>query len=65
MNPTRGKSLFYSFSFEGGPIGGNVKAITNVVEAKYFRPINKRRNVLAFHFAGSFVTGYGGLDLPA
>ncbi len=61
-NPTHGRSLFYSASLEG--LGGNVKAVTNVVEAKYFRPINRKRNVLAFHFAGAFVTGYGGLDVP-
>jgi outer membrane protein insertion porin family len=64
MNPTRGKSLFYSFSFEGGPLGGNVKALTNVMEAKYFRPIYHNRNVLAFHFVASFATGYGGRELP-
>jgi outer membrane protein insertion porin family len=62
INPTHGKSLFYSVSLEG--VGGNVRALTNVVEAKYFRPINRKRNVLAFHFAGAFVTGYGGLDVP-
>lgn len=64
MNPTHGKSFFYSFSFEGGPLGGNVRALTNVVEAKYFRPVYHRRNVLAFHFVGSFATGYGGRELP-
>ena len=58
MNPTTGKSLFYSFKVEG--LGGNVKAITNVVEAKYFHPINHKRNMLAFHFVGSFATGYDG-----
>ena len=64
MNPTHGKSFFYSFSFEGGPLGGNVRALTNVVEAKYFRPVYHKRNVLAFHFVGSFATGYGGRELP-
>ena len=64
MNPTHGKSLFYSFSFEGGPLGGNVRAITNVLEAKYFRPNYHNRNVLAFHFVSSFATGYGGRELP-
>ena len=51
MNPTSGKSLFYSFKLEG--LGGNVKAaISNVVEAKYFHPTYHKRNVLAFHFVG-------------
>jgi outer membrane protein insertion porin family len=62
MNPTGGKSLFYSFKIEG--LGGNVKALSNVLEAKYFHPINHKRNVLAFHFVGSFVTGYNGLVAP-
>ena len=62
INPTGGKSLFYSFKIEG--LGGNVKALSNVVEAKYFHPINRKRNVLAFHFVGSFVTGYNGLVAP-
>jgi outer membrane protein insertion porin family len=62
MNPTTGKSLFYSFKVEG--LGGNVKAMTNVVEAKYFHPIYHKRNVLAFHFVGAFATGYGGRVAP-
>jgi outer membrane protein insertion porin family len=62
MNPTSGKSLFYSFKVEG--LGGNVRAMSNVVEAKYFHPINRKRNVLAFHFVGAFATGYGGRVVP-
>ena len=62
MNPTRGKSLFYSFKLEG--LGGNVRAISNVVEAKYFHQTYHKRNVLAFHFVGSFVSGYNGRVTP-
>jgi outer membrane protein insertion porin family len=65
INPTHGKSFFYSFSFEGGPLlRGNVKAMTNVFETKYFRPINKKRNVLGFRFLTAFASGYGGQELP-
>jgi len=65
INPTHGKSLFYSLSFEGGPVlRGNVQAITNVFETKYFRPVNKKRNVLGFRFLTSFATGYGDRVLP-
>ncbi len=64
INPTGGKSFFLSSSFEGGPIGGNVNAITNVFEWKYFRPINKRRNVLGFRVQTAFATSYGGRELP-
>jgi len=62
MNPSHGRSLFYSVKFEG--VGGNVKAVSNVLEAKYFHPIYHKRNVLAFHFVGSFVTGYGDRVTP-
>jgi len=62
MNPTTGKSLFYSFKVEG--LGGNVKAMSNVVEAKYFHPTYHKRNVLAFHFVGAFATGYGDRVVP-
>src|SRR4029077_4238250 len=34
---TKGKSLFYSLAFTGGPIGGNVNTITNVLEWKRFK----------------------------
>ena len=64
INPTGGKSLFYSLSFEGGPLGGNVNAITNIVETKYFRPINKRRNVIGFRVLTAFATGYRDRVLP-
>ncbi len=64
INPTGGKSLFYSLSFEGGPLGGNVNAITNILETKYFRPINKRRNVIGFRVLTAFATGYRDRVLP-
>jgi outer membrane protein insertion porin family len=64
INPTGGKSYYYSLAFSGGPLGGNVKSITNVFDWKYFHPINKRRNVLSFHATGAFTTGYGGGEPP-
>jgi len=61
MNPTHGKSFFYSMGLEG--IGGNAKSISQVFEAKYFRPINHKRNVLGFHLQTSFISGYGGEEV--
>src|SRR3989441_6951556 len=58
INPTGGKSYFYSLGFSG--LGGNVKSVSNVFDWKYYHPVNKRRNVLAFHASGAFTTGYGG-----
>jgi outer membrane protein insertion porin family len=62
VNPTGGKSYFYSLSFSG--LGGNVKDISNVFDWKYYHPVNKRRNVLGFHATGAYITGYGGGEPP-
>ncbi len=62
INPTGGKSYFYSMGFSG--LGGNVKSISNVIDWKYFHPLNKRRNVLGLHASGAFITGYGGGEPP-
>jgi outer membrane protein insertion porin family len=64
INATRGKSIFYSMSFVGGPLGGNVKTVTNVFDIKYFHPINKRRNAIGLHFTTAYITGYGGGEVP-
>jgi len=37
INPTHGKSFFYSVGVEG--LGGNARSISQVFETKYFRPI--------------------------
>ena len=64
VNPTHGKSLFLSSSFEGGPLGGNVNTVSEIVEAKYFRPNYHHRNVIAMRFLGAFESGYGGEVIP-
>jgi outer membrane protein insertion porin family len=62
INPTGGKSFFYSAAFSG--LGGNVDTITNVFDAKYFHPINKRRNVLGLHASVAHTTGFAGKEVP-
>jgi outer membrane protein insertion porin family len=64
QEPTKGKSLFYSLAFTGGPIGGNVNTITNVVEWKRFKPMQKRRNILGLHAQVAYIAGYGGKEIP-
>ncbi len=64
INPTGGKSIFYSLAFQGGPLGGNVNSITNVFQYTKFRQINKRRNVLGYRVQTSYTTGFGGRELP-
>ena len=41
-------------------MGGNVNSITDIVEAKYFRPNYHKRNVIAMRFLGAFTTGFSG-----
>ena len=64
VNPTSGKSLFLSSSFEGSILGGNVNTVSEVVEAKYFRPNYHKRNVIAMRVLGAFETGYSGKVIP-
>jgi outer membrane protein insertion porin family len=64
QNPRKGRSYFYSVAFSGGPIGGNVKTITNVFTFTQFRPVFKKRNVLGVHFTSAYTTGYGGGEVP-
>ena len=62
INPTTGKSFFYSLAISG--LGGNVNTITNVFDVKYFHPINKKKNVLGFHASVAHTTGYAGKEVP-
>jgi outer membrane protein insertion porin family len=62
INPTGGKSFYYSVGFSG--LGGNVNSISNVFDVKYFHSINKHRNVLGLHFSAAHTTGYGGKEVP-
>lgn len=67
-DPTRGKYIYAAIGFSGSVLGGNVNSIRPVVEAKYFRPIAKKRaerpHVLALRFLGSMITGFGGRVPP-
>ena len=58
--PTGGTSFFISNTLEGGVLGGNQKTYRPTIEFRHFRPVNRRRNTLAFRVIGAFVTGYGG-----
>jgi len=62
--PTHGKSISYGATFAGGPLGGNVNMINNVVNFSYFRPHYHHRNTIALHLMGSMITGYGGKEIP-
>jgi outer membrane protein insertion porin family len=65
LNPTAGKSLFFSVNFAGSVLGGTVSTIRPTLDAKYFHvsPLNKK-HVLAFHAMSSLLAGYGGHVAP-
>ena len=63
INPTKGKSFFFGTTFEGGPLQGNVNAISNSFTMTYFHPVRKRRNVFGFRLLAATETGYGGKDV--
>jgi outer membrane protein insertion porin family len=65
ITPTGGRSLYISAQLSGSVLGANVNTIRPTVDAKYFRksPWNKN-HILAFHFMGSLLTGYGGKVAP-
>ena len=65
ISPTGGRSLFISTQFAGSFLGGNVNTIRPTIDAKYFKPNPLHRShILAFHFMGSMLTGYGGKVAP-
>ncbi len=64
INPTGGKEMFLSLSFVGGPLGGNVNSISPTFQYKRFFAVRKKRNVIGIRFLTSFITGYGGKEVP-
>ncbi len=62
IRPTSGYSLFAGGQIAG--LGGNVRSLRPLVELKYFRPMNRGRNVLGMRFQGAFLTGWGGKVAP-
>jgi len=64
ITPSRGKSIFFSMSFAGSVLGGNVNMIEPTFEFKTFRPALKKGHVIGFRFLGRYLTGYGGKMAP-
>jgi outer membrane protein insertion porin family len=64
IEPHQGKNIYYSFTLEGGVLGGNTKGINNVFSVSYFRPTYHRRNTIGLRVLASYATSYGGSELP-
>ena len=65
QNPTAGKSIFFSIKASGSVLGANVNSIQPTFDAQYYHVSPRwRKNVLAFHFMATTITGYGGKEIP-
>lgn len=64
ITPSRGRSLYASFSFAGGPIGGNVNLIEPTVSATYFRKGFSPKHVIGMRALGRYISGYGDRVAP-
>lgn len=64
VNPTRGSEFSVSERFEGGPLQGNVNSAEELVSGSYYRQTYHKRNVIALHFQGATISGYGGKNAP-
>ena len=65
LNPTAGKSIFFSIQAAGSVLGANVNTIKPAFDGQYFHVSPRwHKNVMAFHLAASTITGYGGKVAP-
>jgi len=66
MNPTGGKSIFFSVAASGSVLGGNVNTIRPAIDVKYYKPspIFSKKNIMAFHVSTWLISGYGGKLVP-
>ena len=65
LNPTAGKSIFFSVQAAGSFLGANVNTIRPTFDMQYYHASPKfKKNVLAMHWMASFLTGYGGKVAP-
>lgn len=65
INPTAGKSIYFSAGFASSVLGGNVNTLAPAIDVKYYHasPIY-HKNILAFHVLGTLISGYGGKEVP-
>ena len=64
LTPSAGKSIFFSAGFASTFLGGNVNTIEPTANFTYYHHGFKKGNVVAVHFLGRFIGGYGGRVPP-
>jgi outer membrane protein insertion porin family len=62
--PTKGLRISANFGFSGSVLGGNVNTVTPSFDIAYFRHGFWKSNVMGFHLATRFISGYGGKVAP-
>jgi outer membrane protein insertion porin family len=60
--PHSGSALSLGVQLAG--LGGTVRSFEPIVDYKKFFPVQNRKNTIAFHVEGAFITGYGGVVAP-
>ncbi|HWE51651.1 MAG TPA: outer membrane protein assembly factor BamA [Bryobacteraceae bacterium] len=65
LNPSAGKSIFFSVMAASSVLGANVNMIQPTFDGQYYHASPRwHKNVLAFHLLAATVTGYGGKNVP-
>jgi outer membrane protein insertion porin family len=65
QNPSAGKSIFFSIKASASVLGANVNTIQPTFDGQYYHKSPRwPKNVLAFHFMATTITGFGGKDAP-
>ncbi|HBY62944.1 MAG TPA: outer membrane protein assembly factor BamA [Solibacterales bacterium] len=64
ITPSRGRSIFASIAFSGGPLGGNVNMVEPTVTATWFRAGLKKGHVIGMRGLGRYISGFGGRTAP-
>jgi outer membrane protein insertion porin family len=64
ITPSRGQSLFASFGYSGGPLGGNVQTLEPTLTYTRFMKGLRPGHVIGFRLLARMEAGYGGRSAP-
>jgi outer membrane protein insertion porin family len=64
ITPTHGLRINGSLGFTSSALGGNVNMVQPSLDVAYFRRGLFKGNVMGFHLAARFISGYGGKVAP-
>ena len=65
LNPSAGKSIFFSIQASGSVLGANVNTIHPTFDGQYYHISPRwRKNIIAVHLTAQTLFGYGGKVAP-